>query len=525
MKIISSQNTIESKVSLSSQNIKILHLLWMHELYNKKALCSGVGKCGKCKIRFISPAPKPSQDENELLTFDEIDSNIRLSCKHYAKDEHIIELIEEDSQTVNNINDKDKNIKGEKYFLKHEKQENLPVCLAIDFGTTSLEYTLFKDSKVYAHGKILNPMQGIGSEVMARLEFAKSSENAKLLKNRTWQEIKNIVSESQNLGLIVEQIIFSANSAMTYLALGLESKSLATAPYSLSYMGGDVQHIEGLPPIFIPPLLAPFVGGDISSGLFALHQRENLSYPYLFVDMGTNAEFILHVSENENYMASVPLGPSVEGVGLTFGTVANSTSIVDFNLTPLGLKEILLDGKQGKAKGICGVGYLHLLQILSRISLIDKEGHFIIKPSMPLARKVAQFTESTCGNCLQLNHGIYLSGQDVESLLMVKAAFRTAFEILLDSSSINESQLQKVYVAGAFGKYLKTDTITDLGFLPHSLLSKIEQIGNSSLEGAQLLCTSHNQKHIKKIFRDYKHIELANHSAFSEIYMKHFNLE
>ncbi len=556
----------EISLSFSNANTKILSLLWLNNLYDSQALCAGVGKCGKCKVLFHSPAPLPTQDELQILSSEEIDRGIRLSCKHNAKDDYIIELLAD----LENNSSKEHTKKSSFFFM--EEAPDFPLSLAIDFGTTSLEYTLFTNNKTFAHGKMLNPMQGIGAEVMARLEFAKSIQNATALKERTWQTIGNIVKELNDTGnFIIDKIIFSANSAMAYLALGKDIKCLATAPYFLEYTGNSTEFIadiidfdnahyndatkeivKKIPPIYIPPLLAPFIGGDISSGLLALEtkfntQNNNSIYPYFFIDMGTNAEFVLALSESEGFMASVPLGPSVEGVGLTFGTVANPTSIVDFTLSPFGLQSIYLNEKMKakKSSGITGVGYLHLLQILLKLALVDKYGHFNIQTSpteakklLPLARKIAHFSEHNSIQCLDLPLGLpdttqndsdkqkfYLSSYDIENLLMVKSAFRASFEILLQKSQLPLHAIQNIFIAGAFGEHLKKEILTDLGFLPHSLLSRIAQLGNTSLKGAELLSKNENHTKIQKQFTNYQQIELANQEDFAQIYMKYFNFE
>ena len=43
--------------------------------------CGGLGKCGKCKIRVITPLGKPSKETTELLNHDELERGIRLACQ------------------------------------------------------------------------------------------------------------------------------------------------------------------------------------------------------------------------------------------------------------------------------------------------------------------------------------------------------------------------------------------------------------------------------------------------------------
>ncbi|MBT4511780.1 MAG: DUF4445 domain-containing protein [Chloroflexi bacterium] len=43
--------------------------------------CSGLGKCGKCKVRVLTSIEPPSEDELEFLDQEDIDQGIRLACR------------------------------------------------------------------------------------------------------------------------------------------------------------------------------------------------------------------------------------------------------------------------------------------------------------------------------------------------------------------------------------------------------------------------------------------------------------
>ncbi len=43
--------------------------------------CGGLGKCGKCKIRVITPLGRPSKETIELLDPDELEQGVRLACR------------------------------------------------------------------------------------------------------------------------------------------------------------------------------------------------------------------------------------------------------------------------------------------------------------------------------------------------------------------------------------------------------------------------------------------------------------
>jgi len=43
--------------------------------------CGGLGKCGKCKVKVLSPTAPPTKAEEELLTQEELEQGIRLACR------------------------------------------------------------------------------------------------------------------------------------------------------------------------------------------------------------------------------------------------------------------------------------------------------------------------------------------------------------------------------------------------------------------------------------------------------------
>ena len=69
------------------------------------AACNGTGKCGKCKIKILSPKTNPTKIEFNLLTDSEIKNNVRLACMHHTASETKIELFNQNNnmQITSNI--------------------------------------------------------------------------------------------------------------------------------------------------------------------------------------------------------------------------------------------------------------------------------------------------------------------------------------------------------------------------------------------------------------------------------------
>jgi len=233
--------------------------------------------------------------------------------------------------------------------------------------------------------------------------------------------------------------------------------------------------------------------------------------PYLLADLGTNGEFALALSPEEYLLASVPMGPALEGVGLRHGRTAGPGAVRAFALTPMGLKAEHIDRPPlpGEDAGITGVGYLSLAAALLRAGALDETGRFVV-PATPLGRRVvagltttglamaglatgatADGRQEAPGEAvLPLGGGLTLPASDVEELVKVKAAFNLALSRLLAESGLPAGALAAVYLAGAMGEHVDARDLATLGFLPDVLTGRLIRAGNTSLAGAALLLDS-----------------------------------
>jgi len=229
-------------------------------------LCSGLGQCGKCRVRFTENAPLPVGADTLVLKEHDIDAGWRLACRHEPEDGMVIEVPK--TNYTRHIEVADSGSKA--------------LHLALDIGTTSLQWTLRDQTKQLAYGSEPNPQMGAGSEVMSRLSFASTQSGKDILQELIVSRIAELIDElTENSFGRVESLSIAANPAMTYLLLGLDTGGLATAPYCLSYQGGTTEKIANLPPAYIAPLTAPFVGGDLTAGLVAVLQKSQNTHLFL----------------------------------------------------------------------------------------------------------------------------------------------------------------------------------------------------------------------------------------------------
>jgi len=441
--------------------------IWLSPGFRPPALCSGLGRCGRCRVRFLSPPPHPLDAEKLALSPEELAENIRLACRHPAAPGTEVRIFPTAGPS--------------RALLRPDAGEAL--LLAVDLGTTSLHWrAVTRSGALAAEGRELNPQMGAGSEVMSRLAAAGTPQGKSRLAGLARAALDDIIRSLP--GTVVECCI-AANPAMTAILLEQDVEGLSRAPYRLGYAGGASEQVAGLPPLWIPPQLAPFVGGDISAGIAFTFARMRPDYPFLLADLGTNGEFVLALGPDRALAASVPLGPALEGIGLRHGNVAEDGAAHAFSLGPAGLRADVIGG--GEPRTVCATGYLSLLRILLQHGLLSAEGVFRREARTPLAGRLAgRLRDAAGGLHFGLTEDIDLDAHDVEAVLAVKAAFSLTLERLLAHAGLSGARLRRVFVAGALGGHVNAEDLETLGFFPPGLGTRLSPLGNSSLAGAEL---------------------------------------
>lgn len=588
-------------------------------------LCSGIGHCGQCRVRFLSEPPTPLPEDTAFFPDEALTAGWRLACHHPCAAGMRVALPPSARLTEQALRQFSGMAAPPEAELTAPYPGNntgaitppgdaspgplprvasslpaglspvpggcapertartLPVgCgLAFDIGTTSLHcrltdaagQTLWETARI-------NPQMGAGSDVISRLAAARHPQGAARLHNITLDALRELAAAASVHGIIGTACL-AANPAMTALALGLETASLARAPYSLPHTGGIWEHLDGLPRLWIPPQISPFVGGDISAGYAALRaQPAPPSFPFLLADLGTNGELLLALSPSEAVGTSVALGPALEGIGLACGTLAGPGAITGFHLTPQGLQAVFYEeapphavadraapglpahaqegpvpqGREspgsppGTAErhavpapcGITATGYLSLLLCLLTSHALQRDGHYTPERSPLLQRFFQRSAEAPCPcpRCrgaepplrrrpsgepwVPLPHNLHATATDIEEILKVKAAFSLGLALLLETARVPAHSLTAIYVAGALGAHVTPASLENLGFFPPGLERRIVIAGNTALQGAALLARDAKARHdLVAWAKNAAALDLANTPAFTEGFPSH----
>lgn len=519
--------------------------IWLSGALAPRPLCLGLGRCGRCRVRYLKDAPPPLPEDLAVLAPQEVASGWRLACRRTVPeaqaDACVLSLeVPAAAFALGPDAGAQPGLPPEPPGPPFQRAPEESVVLGVDLGTTSLQWrALAVDAegdgpgRVLTGGSLLNPQAGAGADIMSRLAYARTPEGLATLGQLARDAVRAIVDRLGRDGLAPQRICVAANTAMTDIFLGRDVASLCGAPYRRSHAGGCTADLPDLPPVIIPPLPAPFVGGDLSAGLAALLQ-EGTPRPFVLADLGTNGELALLTEDERLILASVPLGPALEGIGPERGSMAGPGVVTELRLGPQGLLPVFFGEEAprtfaaGEAAGISATGYLSLLALLFRLGVLDADGHFAAPGTLalPLARTLAaKVTSGPGGARLPLPLGLWLSAADVELLLKVKAAFAVALKAVCAAAGLPPAALRRLALAGALGEHVRVADLKDLGFAPGIAESKIVAVGNTALAGALLLAARPQRlKALAALCDRAEVLELTEAPGFQQDYLAHMRL-
>jgi uncharacterized 2Fe-2S/4Fe-4S cluster protein (DUF4445 family) len=114
---------------------------------------------------------------------------------------------------------------------------------------------------------------------------------------------------------------------------------------------------------------------------------------------------------------------------------------------------------------------------------------------------------------------VLLSQADIREVQLAKSAIATAIQIMLKVAGVAADQLDALYLAGAFGQYIRKDMARAIGLLPNVPLQKIHFIGNAAYVGAQLvLCSAVERRRAEEMAKSVRYVEVASDPDFQDLF-------
>jgi len=381
--------------------------------------------------------------------------------------------------------------------------------LAVDVGTTTVAAYLcdLTSGEVIHSDSIMNPQVRYGEDVLSRLTFAELHEQGL---NKLHGEIIDGINDlarrmTERTGLLQEdilEVVFVFNTAMHHITLGIEPFSLGRSPFAAGVKCSQNIKARDLginvcpgANIYIPPVVAGFVGADNVALLIAEEPHKDPEKVLMCVDIGTNCE--INISKGNRMLStSCATGPALEGAQIKFGMRAASGAIEKVRIEPVTLEVSYLTtgqeswctetGKTG-ARGICGSGIIDLVAEMFKAGIIDNTGRFNMGLNSPRTRRgddgrpefvVAWACETAIGKDITFTQG------DVRAVQLAKAALYVGARFLIKKLRVD--RVDGIALAGAFGSYINRESAMVIGMIPDCAPEKVVAVGNAAGDGAKL---------------------------------------
>jgi uncharacterized 2Fe-2S/4Fe-4S cluster protein (DUF4445 family) len=457
--------------------------------------CGGEGICKGCLVKLLEGNIEINERQREVLLEKEIENGLRLACQGVVTESVKIEIPQWEMEILSDTSE-----------VKVESKEGLGI--AVDLGTTTLVAQILdlRDGDVIGVKTTINPQAKYGSDIMTRIQYAIFNkgevELRNMIRSRIYKLIKELLEEVKNFNLPLLYVVIVGNSAMHNLFCGVNIKALSEYPYNPEYkdlfiftpkdLAWDLpQNVK----IIFLPCIGGFVGSDILAGIISTEMYKGSSINGL-IDIGTNGEIVFG-NKDKIICASAAAGPAFEGAKISMGTRAVTGAISKVILDDGHLKCEVIGG--GKPKGICGSGLVDAVASALKLGLISPTGrlqngkeYFEVAPPVVITQK------------------------DIRELQLAKGAIATGITLLLKELNLSANEVEKVYLAGAFGNYINAKSAKDIGLFDFDE-NKVEYSGNTALKGAKmsLFAADYNYREILKVCQ---HISLASSPEFQNVF-------
>lgn len=497
--------------------------------------CSGAGTCGKCKVKVLSEnSDKPDEVEKRNLTETEKKGNFRLACRYKPTCDLVVEVSIADGAG----NRKTSMIDLPDWFMNNGNAGK-GYGIAFDIGTTTVVAMLWnlENTELMDIKAVTNPQSVFGADVISRIMYAGDNPANLAVIHKKIVDCLNVLLEEfaakHNLNKEdISGITVVGNTTMSHLFAGVDPTALATAPFKPAFLASkrgiarDFGVMAGKDTLlYLLPNIAGHVGSDITAGILATNiMNENKNN--LFVDIGTNGEIVLS-AKGRTLTCSTAAGPAFEGATIYQGMRAASGAIERVTIQNDDVDIVVIDGL--KPTGICGSGIIDAVAQLLKNKIIDQTGKFVKAENL-----LDQGCSEGIAKRLRINaHGkefvlayvedgddIVITQKDVREVQLAKAAIYAGIKILMKELGVEEPDLDKVSIAGAFGNYIDKESALIIGLLPDISIEKIVSVGNAAGVGASLALLSGGlQNEAEKIACEAEHLELADHEGFQDEYL------
>lgn len=410
--------------------------------------------------------------------------------------------------------------------------------IAVDIGTTTVVLSLvdLNGGREIGSETAINPQKEYGLDVLSRIDFVRRKKDGlRILQGAILDCLNKLTVKICSVNKIpietIYEITVGANATMMHLLLGVDTASIGKSPFYTVF--SKSQNLPAAPlglnispfaRLYCLPGVSSYIGADIVAGV-VVSQLKETHENILFIDMGTNCEIVLSKA-GELSSCSCAAGPALEGMNISCGMRAAEGAIegVKINGNKIEIKVI---GETGPA-GVCGSGILEAISEILRVGLIGKTGRLKKREELESDVKLkglARFLMETDGSRNLLLSStpeqIVITQGDIRQVQLARGAILSGLYSLLELMEITMEGLDKVIIAGQFGKHLSVESLVGVGIISGQLRGKIDYIGNSSKTGALMCLLSQQTRDLmESVSKNILYLELSRKEGYEKLFTK-----
>ena len=482
-------------------------------------VCGGKGTCEKCAV-ILEPAGQQVLACQYRVQSD-LTVTIPVSSRFFEQ-----KILAEGIETVGIQPDI-----YEKYLEIQPKEQILGV--AVDIGTTTVVARLInmQDGRCIATEAALNPQTKYGDDVVSRIAYAETDDKLGELQKVIADCVNELIARLCKKTSIDSKQIFEVcavgNTTMKHIFLKLPVKQLGQAPYKAFSLdakdtaaeesslqinpAGNVHTVENI---------AGFVGADTTAVALAI-DIDTFEKMSLIVDIGTNGEIVLGTA-GKLYAASCAAGPAFEGARIKCGSRAVEGAI---EAVVVNEDEIILDVIGNcPAHSICGSGLIDAVAVLLNLGIVDATGRFAEAASLEGKLSPTLFSriiekDGQPAFVLDDAQKVVLTQADIRQVQLAKAAILAGIIFLERKLGIADGDIEQIFLAGAFGNYIRAESALRLKLLPDVPTERIHFVGNAASSGAQMILLSRQcREKAKQLARKIEYVEIAHQPGFQDVF-------
>lgn len=410
--------------------------------------------------------------------------------------------------------------------------------LAVDVGTSTVVAKIIDMATGHVRGteSAGNPQVRFGDDVVSRIGYGQTDEKL--------AEMRKVIIDCVN-GLILRlcektgrqandiyEMAVVGNTTMNHMFLGLPIAQLGQAPYkAFSLESRDCSpgqlSVEINPEgnIHTVENIAGFVGSDTTAVALAT-EIDAAQEVTLAIDIGTNGELVL-AAGGRLYAASCAAGPAFEGARIGCGSRAVEGAIQGVIENDGDIDLDVIGGRP--ARSICGSGLIDAAALMLDFRIVEASGRFGEPEGLAGKLPPAVFSriiDSGDQRAFVLAWGretgredVILTQADIRQVQLAKGAIRAGTRLLLKKVGIEECDVRRVLLAGAFGNYIRRQSALRIGLLPNVPSERIRFVGNAACSGAEMVLVSSNcRAHAGELARRIQYVEIAHEKDFADIF-------